>query len=52
MNVPSVFSNDTMIRQISERIMIDKVLENTLMNSKSKWNFFSISHAMVSLDRT
>ena len=47
MNVTGVYSNDTMLRQISEGIKISNVDEDTLINSKNEWNYFQIPHPVV-----
>ena len=50
MSVTSSYSNNTMLRQISEGVQIDQVLEGSLMNSKKEWNYFRIPHTVVSCD--
>ena len=40
MNVTGVFSNDAMLRQISEVVKINNVDEESLMNSKNEWKYF------------
>ena len=40
MNVTGLYSNDAMLRQISEGVRIDKVPEDSLINSKNEWNLF------------
>ena len=50
MNVTGSYSNDAMLRQISEGGRIDKVPEGSLMNSKSEWNCFRIPRAIVAQD--
>ena len=42
MNGTGTFHNDAMLRQITEAVMINKVLENDLINSKSEWNYACI----------
>ena len=39
MNVTGLYPNDAMLRQISEGVKIDKVPEDSLINSKNEWNF-------------
>jgi len=43
MNVTSLYSNDAMLRQITEGARIDKVPEDSLINSKNEWNFFRMA---------
>ena len=50
MNVTGSYSNDTMLRQISEGVRIEQVPEGLLMNSKNEWNYFCIPHAVVAHD--
>ena len=50
MNVTCSYSNDAMLRQISEGVRIDKVPEGSLMNSKNEWNYFRVPRAMVARD--
>ena len=38
MNVTGVFRDDAMLRQITESVLINKVEEGKLINSKSEWN--------------
>ena len=47
MNVTGLYSNDAMLRQISEGVRIDKVPEDFLINSKNEWNFFHIPRAVI-----
>ena len=47
MNVTGSYSNDAMLRQISEGIRIDEVPEGSLMNTKHEWNYFRVPRAMV-----
>ena len=51
MNVTGVYSNDTMLRQISEGVKINNVDEDSLMNSKNEWNYFQIPRAVVTHGR-
>lgn len=50
MNVTGSYSNDAMLRQISEGVRIDKVPEPSLMNSKSEWNCFRVPRTIVTQD--
>ena len=47
MNVTGFYSNDAMLRQISEGVRINKVPEGSLMNSKSEWNCFRVPRTIV-----
>ena len=47
MNVTGVYFNDAMLRQISEGIKINKVDEDSLINSKNEWNYFQFPRAVV-----
>jgi len=47
MNVTGLYSNDTTLRQISEGVRIDKVAEDSLINSKNERNFFHIPPAVI-----
>ena len=51
MNVTDSYSNDAMLRQISEGVRIDQVPEGLLINSKNKWNYFSVPCAVVARDQ-
>ena len=51
MNVTGVYSNDAMLRQISEGVKINNVDEDSLMNSKNEWNYFQIPRAVVTHGR-
>ena len=50
MNVTDSYSNDTMLRQISEGVRIDQVPEGSLMNSKNEWNYLRVPCAVVARD--
>ena len=50
MNVTGSYSNDAMLRQISEGVRIDQVPEGSLMNSKNEWNYFRVPRAVVARD--
>ena len=47
MNVTGVYSNDAMLRQISEGVKINNEDEDSLMNSNNEWNYFQIPRAVV-----
>ena len=49
MNVTGIFRDDAMLRQITESVLIKKVEEGKLINSKSEWNYISIPGAVVTL---
>ena len=49
MNVTGIFHEDAMLRQITESVLINKVEEGKLINSKSEWNYVSIPRAVVTL---
>ena len=49
MNVTGIFRDDAMLRPITESVLINKIEEGKLINSKSKWNYVSISRAVVTL---
>ena len=51
MNVTGSYSNDAMLRQISEGVRIDQVPEGSLMNSKNEWNYSRVPRAVVAGDR-
>ena len=50
MNVTGSYSNDAMLRQISEGVRIDQLPEASLMNSKNEWNYFGVPRAVVARD--
>ena len=50
MNVTGSYSNDTMLRQISEGVRIGQVPEDSLMNSKNEWNHFRVPCVAVARD--
>ena len=45
--VTGLYSNDAILRQISEGVRIDKVPADSLINSKNEWNFFQIPCAVI-----
>ena len=47
LNVMGVYSNDAMLRQISEGIKINNVDEDSLINSKKRMELFSESRMGV-----
>ena len=48
-NVTGIFRDDTMLKQITECVLINKVEEDKLINSKSEWNYVRIPKAAVTL---
>ena len=50
MNVTGSYSDDAMLRQISQVVRIDQVLEGSLMNSKNEWNYFRDPRVVVARD--
>ena len=50
MNVTGSYSNNAMLKQISEGVRINQVLEGSLMNSRNKWNYFRVPRAVVTRD--
>ena len=50
MSVTGSYSNDVMLRQISEGVQIDQVPEGSLINPKNEWNYFRVPRAMVARD--
>ena len=50
MSVTGSYSNDAMLRQISEVVRIEQVPEGSLMNSKNEWNYFRVLRAVVARD--
>ena len=50
MNLTGSYSNDAMLRQISEGVRIDQVPEGPLMNSKNEWNYIRVPRAVVARD--
>ena len=49
MNVTGIFCDDLMLRQITESVLINKVEEGELINSKNECNYVSIPRAVVTL---
>ena len=50
MNVTGSYSNDAMLRHISEGVRIDQVPKDSLMNSKNEWNYFRVPRVVVARD--
>ena len=50
MNVTGSYSNNAMLRQISEGVRIDQVPEGSLMNSTNKQNYFRVTRTVVARD--
>ena len=49
MNVMGVFHDDAMLRQITESVLINKVEEGKLINSKSEWNYVNVPRAVMAM---
>ena len=49
MNVTGIFRDDAMLSRITESVLINKVEEDKLINSKSEWNYVRIPRAVVTL---
>ena len=49
MNVTGFFRDDTMLGKITESVLINKVDEVKLINSKSEWNYVRIRRVVVTL---
>ena len=47
MSVTGSYSNDAMLRKISESVLLDKAPEGSLINSNNEWNYFSIPRAII-----
>ena len=50
MIVTDSYSNDAMLRQISEGVRIDQVPEGSLLNSKNEWNYSRVPCAVLARD--
>ena len=50
MSVTDSYSNDAMLRQISEGVQTDKVPKGSLINSKNELNYFHVPRAIVARD--
>ena len=49
MNVTGFFRDDTMLGKITESVLLNKVDEVKLINSKSEWNYVRIRRVVVTL---
>ena len=49
MNVTGTFRDDAMLRQVTESVLISKIDERMLINSKSEWNYVRIPRTIVTL---
>ena len=47
MRITGSYSNDAMLRTISEGVRIDKVPEGSLINLRNEWNYSSVPRAIV-----
>ena len=50
MSVTGSYSNDAMVRQISEGVRIDQLPEGSLMISKNESNYFRVPRTVVARD--
>ena len=50
MSVTGSYSNDAMLRQISEGVRIDQLPEGSLMISKNESNYFRVPRTVVARD--
>ena len=49
MNVTGSFRDDAMLRQVTESVMINKIDEKKLINSKNEWNYVRIPRSVITL---
>ena len=49
-NVTGSYSNNAMLRQISEAVRLGQVPEGSLMNFKNEWNYFCVPRTVVAHD--
>ena len=49
MNVTGTFHDDAMLRQGTESVMINKIDEKKLINSKNEWNYVRIPRSVITL---
>ena len=47
MRVTGSYRNDTMIRQITEAVKIDRTDTNILMNDRAEWNMTSLPRTVI-----
>ena len=47
MTVTGSYRNDTMIRQITEAVQIERTDTNTLMNDRAEWNMTSLPRTVI-----
>ena len=47
MSVTGSYRNDTMIRQITEAVQIDRTDSNILMNDRAEWNMTSLPRTLI-----
>jgi len=47
MNVLGTFRDDAMLRQVTESVLISKIEERMLINSKTEWNYVCIPRTVV-----
>ena len=47
MSVTGSYRNDTMLRQISEAVQIERIETELLMNDRAGWNMTSLSRTVI-----
>ena len=52
MRVTGSYRNDTMIRQITEAVQIERTDTNTLMNDRAEWNMTSLPRTVIATGTT
>ena len=50
MNVTGVFSDDAMLRQVTEAVLISRTQSTKLINNKNEWNHVSIPRAVINYE--
>ena len=49
MNVTGTFRDDAMLRQVTESVIINKIDEKKLINSKNECNYIRIPRSVITL---
>ena len=49
MNVTGTFCDGAMLRQVMESVMMNKIDERKLINSKNEWNYVCIPRTVITL---
>ena len=49
MNVTGTFRDDAILRQVTESVIINKIDERMLINSKNEWNYVRIPRVVATL---